>query len=248
MPFFILSLIFQVALVMHIVKTGRNTMWIWIVMILPLAGAIAYLLIEVLPNMGQSNRGKKAAQKVSSVLHPNRNLNQALNKMQRSDTIENRMNVANELLNKHQFEEASQLFKQCLSGLYVNDPYIMLGLAKAQFGNKHLAEAKNTLENLIANNPNFKDSSGHLLFARCLEGLGQTAAAEHEYEALRQYYAGPEAKYRYAVFCIHNDKPDLAQEILNEILLDAKNGGHQYHTMHSEWVRQTQAKLAELKA
>ncbi|PCK07520.1 MAG: hypothetical protein COA42_13985 [Alteromonadaceae bacterium] len=31
MPLFILSLLFQVGFVIHIIKTGRSTTWIWIV-------------------------------------------------------------------------------------------------------------------------------------------------------------------------------------------------------------------------
>ncbi len=51
MPILILSAILQVALVVHIIKTGRSTTWIWIVVMLPLAGSIAYLLLEVLPDL-----------------------------------------------------------------------------------------------------------------------------------------------------------------------------------------------------
>jgi hypothetical protein len=246
MPFFIISLIFQVALVVHIVKTGRNTMWIWIVIMLPLAGSIAYLLIEVLPSLGQSRTGRSAVRKVTSTLNPNRDLQQALNEFERSDTIENKMKLANELLVKEQFEKARELLSSCLSGIYQTDPYIMLGLAKAQFGCKQIAQAKSTLDGLIEHNPDFKDHGGHLLYARCLEGLEDYAAASHEYDALRLYYAGPEAKYRYAILCIKMDKHALAKELFDEILLDAKNGGHHYNNMHREWISQTKAQRQAL--
>ena len=49
MPLFILSILIQVALVIHIVKTGRSTTWIWIVVMLPVAGSIAYFVLEGLP-------------------------------------------------------------------------------------------------------------------------------------------------------------------------------------------------------
>lgn len=248
MPFFLLSLIFQVALVVHIVKTGRNTMWIWIVIMLPLAGAVAYLLIEVLPGLGQSRTGRKAVRTVSSALDPNRDLRLAQSQFERSDTIENKMKLANELLNKQEFEQALELFSTCLNGLYQTDPYIMLGLAKAQFGCKQFAEAKTTLDTLIEHNPDFKDHSGHLLYARCLEGLDNNNAACEEYATLRQYYPGPEAKYRYGLLCMKMDKPALAKELFDEILLDAKNGGPHYNKVHKEWINQTEVQCQSLKA
>lgn len=247
MPFFLLSIVFQVALVIHIVKTGRNTTWIWIVVMLPLAGSIAYLLIEVLPNLGRSRTGQRAARKITSTLTPNRDLNLAQSQFERSDTVDNKMKLANELLNKEQFAQARDMFNDCLTGLYRTDPYIMLGLAKAQFGCGQIAEAKITLDQLIEHNPDFKDHSGHLLYARCLEGLNQNDAACHEYETLRQYYAGPEAKLRYALLSIKLAKQTLAVELLDEILLDAKNGGPHYNNMHKEWVSQAKAQRQALK-
>ena len=78
MPFFILSLVLEVALIIHIVKTGRNTTWIWIVLMLPLAGSIAYLIIEVLPGLTGSKTGRKAAKKISTTVNPNRDLKKAV--------------------------------------------------------------------------------------------------------------------------------------------------------------------------
>lgn len=247
MPFFLLSIIFQVALVIHIVKTGRNTMWIWIVVVLPLAGSIAYLLIEVLPSLSKSSTGQTAVRRVSSTFNPNRDLKLVQDQFERNDTIDNKMKLANELLNKQEFEQARDLFSACLTGLYITDPYIMLGLAKAQFACAQIAEAKTTLDQLIEHNPNFKDHSGHLLYARCLEGLDNNDEAAHEYQTLCQYYAGPEAKYRYALLCIKMDKPIIAKELFDEILLDAKNGGPHYNSVHKEWISQTKAQYQALK-
>ena len=74
MPLFILSIIMQVALVLHIVKTGRNTTWIWIVVMLPLAGSIAYLVVELLPDFFGSRAGRNATRSIPKVVNPNREL------------------------------------------------------------------------------------------------------------------------------------------------------------------------------
>jgi hypothetical protein len=49
MLFYILPILIQVGLVVHVIKTGRNTIWIWVLVLLPGVGSLAYLVVEVLP-------------------------------------------------------------------------------------------------------------------------------------------------------------------------------------------------------
>ncbi|HEY4645959.1 MAG TPA: hypothetical protein VIH25_06725 [Steroidobacteraceae bacterium] len=56
MPLLILSLAIQVLLIVHAIRTKRNSLWIWALALLPLAGPIAYLIVEVLPELARSWR------------------------------------------------------------------------------------------------------------------------------------------------------------------------------------------------
>jgi hypothetical protein len=47
----ILSYLVQAALIVHVIKTGRNQLWIWVLLLLPGAGPIAYVAVELLPSM-----------------------------------------------------------------------------------------------------------------------------------------------------------------------------------------------------
>ena len=58
MLFLILSLIIQVGLIVHIVKTGRGMMWVFIVLFFPLVGALAYFIVEILPELPKTPVGK----------------------------------------------------------------------------------------------------------------------------------------------------------------------------------------------
>jgi hypothetical protein len=202
MPFFVLSIILQVALVLHIVKTGRNTMWIWIVVMLPFAGSVAYLIVEVMPGLLGSRSGRHAVRKISKVVNPNKDLNEALGNFEVLDSIENSMRLADEFLNKQMYSEAKQLYEKCLKGVHKTDPVIMHGLAQSEFGLGSFQVTKDILDNLISLNPEFKNPDAHLLYAKTLESLGDFDGASHEYEALCQYYSGPEAKYRYYLLSI----------------------------------------------
>ncbi len=71
-----------------------------------------------------------------------------------------------------------------MTGIYSHEPLLMLGLAKAQFAKGQIGETRQTLDELIANNPDFKSPEGHLLYARALQGEGNVDKALSEYKAL----------------------------------------------------------------
>ena len=98
MPLFILSILLQIALVVHIVRTGRNTTWIWIVVMLPLAGSVAYFLLEVLPDLMKSATGRSVSRKLSKSTDPVKDLKEAISDYSVTDTIESSMNLAGEFL------------------------------------------------------------------------------------------------------------------------------------------------------
>ena len=132
MPLFIVSILVQVALVVHVVKTGRNTIWIWIVVMLPLAGSIAYLILEVLPGL---NSGK-AGRKMRAVVNPNRDIHAASKQYAISDTAENTKRLAQEHFDKGNFAEAKQLFEKSLSGPFATDLSPFLSSFSHTFQNK----------------------------------------------------------------------------------------------------------------
>ena len=48
---FIVSLLIQAGFIIHVIKTGRNQLWIWVLIIpgLAFAGILAYIVVEILP-------------------------------------------------------------------------------------------------------------------------------------------------------------------------------------------------------
>lgn len=245
MPFFLLSLVLQVCLVLHVVKTGRNTTWLWIVILLPLAGSIAYLVVEVLPDFLGGRMGRSASRKVGALINPNKDLNEALKNYEISSSTENAIRLAQAYLEKGMHAEAKQLFEKSLTGLHKIDPNFMFGLARAQFGLGEFENCKQTLDELIKLNPDYKNEEAHLLYARTLETLERFEEATHEYETLCKYFTGPEAKYRFALMCKQLGKIEQAQKLLADILFLARTSGNHYNILHKEWIQlaKTESKI-----
>jgi hypothetical protein len=111
MPIFALSILIQVALVIHILKTGRNTTWIWVVVMLPLAGSIAYLVLELLLDFAGTRTGRKTRQKIQTIVNPDKEIKDAAFDYSIANTIENTSRLAEGLINKGLFNEAGIFMK-----------------------------------------------------------------------------------------------------------------------------------------
>ncbi|MGQ8366686.1 tetratricopeptide repeat protein [Glaciecola sp. 1036] len=244
MPFFILSILIQVALVIHVVKTGRNTTWIWIVVMLPVAGSIAYFILEVLPELTNSRAGRNAGRKVGAVINPNKGFNQAAHNFSVSGTVDNTKRLADECMAKGLYSDAKTLYEKCLVGIHAKDPSAMVGLANAEFMLGHYAKTKTLLDDLIASNPNYKNQDAHLLYARTLEALDEVTGALHEYEVLHDYFSGPEASFYYALFLKKQNQKETANEIFSQIINKAKMSGKHYSSLHKDILKRAKNELA----
>jgi hypothetical protein len=236
MPFFILGLLIDVLLVIHVLKTGRNTIWIWVVVMLPMAGPIAYLIIEVLPEFSRSRTARRAMSSAKKAIDPTRDLRHAHLRLRITDSIDSRRRVADELCNAGNYAEAVDYYRQALVGLYEHDPHLLLGMARAQFELDDPTHARETLDRLIKENPNFKSSDGHLLYARALEAEGNISKASDEFATLAKYYPGAEARYRYAALLRKTGDTQAARDVLTQLLNDAEVATKHYRKAQSEWL------------
>lgn len=242
-PILIVSLLIQVGLIIHCIKTGRNTIWIWVLALLSYAGAIAYIAVEIVPGIFGSRTAKRAARGVSRTLNPGQNLRRYESEAKHSGGVANRQRYAEELLRQGQAREAVEVYRQTLTGLYERDPNLMLGLARAQFAAGEAAASRATLDALIAANPDFKSQDGHLLYARALEAEGNAARALEEYTVLAGYYAGAEARVRYASLLKAQGQNEQARQVLNELLEHARHAPRHYRKVQAEWLSQAEREL-----
>ncbi len=236
MIYWLLPILFQVALVIHILKTGRNTLWIWLVIFVPLIGGIAYFAVEILPELLGTRTAKRAASGLRKTVDPHRDLREASQKLAVNDSVDSRRKVADQLFERGRYDEAIEHYRAAMTGIYSHEPLLMLGLAKSQFAKSQISEARQTLDELIANNPDFKSPEGHLLYARALEAEGNVDKALGEYKALSKYYSGAEAMYRYASLLKRQGQGEQGNAILKELLANSELAGAVFRKENREWL------------
>ena len=245
-PIFLTSLVVQVLLIVHCIRTGRNTIWIWVLALLSLPGAIAYVAVEIIPDLFRSRTAGRALRGVRRALDPEQQLRTYEAAAQRTGDVASRQRYAEELVRQGRSTQAVGVYHQALNGLYEHDPNLMLGLAQAQFAAGDAASARATLDALIARNAEFKSPDGHLLYARALEGEGNLDKALEEYAVVAGYYAGAEAPLRHAQLQARLGQRAAARETLAALLEHARLAPRHYRQAQEQWLAAARRELATL--
>jgi hypothetical protein len=236
-------IIIQVALIIHVVKTGRNQLWIWVLALLSLPGAIAYIAVEILPELFRSRTAQRTARGLRKAIDPGRDLRRYESEARVAGNVASRQRYAQELVRHQRYDEAIGQYREALTGLYEHDPNLMLGLAQAQFGKGDASAARATLDELIQHNPDFRSPAGHLLYARALEAEGNLPKALEEYAVLAPSYPGAEASVRYAQLLHAQGRRAEAQKVARELLEQARIAPGHYRRAQRPWLDAAQRLL-----
>lgn len=243
MPFLGLSMIIGLIAIVHVIKTGRSQLWIMVLLAIPVFGAAAYFIVEVLPELRSGRSGQNVSRSVDKVFNPNRSFEDAKREYEISNTVENACNLADAYFLKGQYSEASVLYRGALTGLNANNPDILNKLASSEFELGDFSNSRSVLDQLIKHNPQYKNQDAHLLYARSLQELDETAAANEEYEALVKYYTGPEPAVRFGLFLEAQGDVLRAKTLFSEVVKKSELSPAHYRKMHSQWINQAVSKL-----
>ncbi|MFZ0266356.1 hypothetical protein [Caulobacter sp.] len=212
-----LSLIFSIALCVHVVRTGQQMYWLMIILLFQPLGGLVYLIAIIAPAFLGGAKAQKARQTARQVLDPQREYREAGKAVEDAPTVTNRtrLAVAASGLGKH--AEAERLYAEALQGLYADDPQLLLGRANALIELDRAAEALPLLESLSAQSPAARTPNVALAMGRAYHALGRDAEADTALRWAAAHLPGFEGMARYAVFLARTGREDQARETLAEI-------------------------------
>jgi hypothetical protein len=236
MPAIPLVVVLQIIAVVHLFRTGRDMRWLWLIILAPVIGAIAYFIVEVLPSLQNSPGARRALRRAKNAIDPGRDLRENALNYERSQNVETASKLAEELTKAGRHAEAIQVCNAARTGLFEADPKILLSLSRAQFAAGDYAAAIATLDYLREKNPGFRSADGHLVYARALEETGATQRALDEYVALANYYPGAEARVRQAMLHKKLGETARAAELFASVLKDARLAPKHFRTSQREWI------------
>jgi len=220
----------------HAIRTGQDKYWLFILFAFPGIGSLVYALTIWLPDARRSPQGQMMMRGARQLLDPTRELRAAQEAMEVSATPANRLRLADALLGAGRASEAVVQYQAVLSGIYADDPQVRIHLARALVEAGQPLPARELLDKLIAEQPKLKSPEGHLVYARSAAAAGDRARAREEFESLVSYYAGLEARARYAeVLLAWQDSSRLAS-LLEETRKISKRMPGGAREINKEWL------------
>jgi hypothetical protein len=244
MPALVLVVGLQLLCAAHVIRTGRPSQWLFIILALPLAGCLAYFFVEILPELGHSRAARQAVRDIGAVIDPERELRELAERAAKADTVANRAALAEECLRLGRAADAKRLYQSCLTGLHATDHALMLGLARAQSALGEHGEACETLDRLRAAHPGLDCPEGHLLYARSKEQQGELEQALIEYAALAEYHPGEEARCRLALLLQKTGRVAEARGLFEQVVRSVEQASKLYYRAQRDWYEVARRNLA----
>lgn len=217
LPAFGLTYLIAIALCVHVVRTGREMYWIFIMLAFHPLGALVYFVANVLPEFIGGSTARRIGQAAQHALDPEREYRTAKQAVEDTATVGNRMRLAAAAAALGRFDEAERLYGEAAAGIHSDDPALLLGRARALIELHRAADALPLLDRLGEQGEVGRTAPAALALGRAYHALGRTAEADTAYQWAAGRLPGLEGLARYTVFLAEMGRREEAQEALTEI-------------------------------
>jgi len=231
-----LHVLIAIFFAIHVIRTGQDRYWLFVLFAFPLLGSLVYGIAIWLPMVRHSRQGRQVVSGVQRLLDPSKELRAAQDALDISATPNARLRLADALRNAGRASEAVAQYHEVLTGIYAKDPQIRVHLAAALLDAGKATDARAELEQLIAEQPNFKSPEGHLIYARAVAATGDRPKAREEFETLVGYYAGLEARARYAELLLEWGDLARCRQLMDESMKIAQRMPGGARAINRDWL------------
>lgn len=247
MIYFIASVCLQIVCALHVIRSGRNQIWLLFIFLFSLLGCFAYVMLEVLPQHWNNRHIRTARTQVVGKVDPERGVRDALRALDMADTAANHIALGDAQAERHRYVEAEAAYRKALSLGPSNDWGTQVKLAGVLFERGASAEALRLLEAAPELSRGSEWDRRALLRARILADLNRSAEARTLFEDVVERVAGEEARCHYAAFLLQQGDTRRAQAILEEVERRAKRMDRTQRASQADMYRWAGERLAELR-
>ncbi len=231
----VLNYLVAITFAVHAVRNRQQMYWVFILLMFPVLGSLVYFFYAIFPTLGVERHAVSMGRSLLKAVDPDRDMRVRIDEVALCGSMENKIALAEECMNRAFYHDAAKLYHDAMSGMYANDPLLGHGLGTALFALENYTEAKDAFTHVLEKSPNFKAGETRLYLARALEQLNEQEAALTHYEQLRNY-AGEEARCREALLLQKLGRHAEAQRLFEETLLAARRSPAYYRRVQAEWI------------
>jgi hypothetical protein len=231
------GLILQAVAILHFVRRRPDTYWLWIILIGGGLGALAYIALEVLPDVGLL-RG-------SVRVFPRR---RRIRELQRiildNPAVGNLEELADLYLEDGQFAQARELYDKVITPRTTSlDPFYRRALAAIEMGDFQPAVAD--LSRVVETNPKYDFHRAAGLLAHACAQTGHPDRAEAWFQQATALSTLSETYCNYAAFLLTQSQPAEAREWAQRVLAKKPTMPGYLRRRERPWFRRAKAILKQ---
>lgn len=237
--YFIIAL--QIFCFYHIYKNRNPYYWIFLILFLPLIGAIIYLLKYVIITSDKDKMQKE----ITQVINPAKKTKDLERKLQFSDTYANRIELADAYYDNKNFVSAISNYKISLEDTVQEDLYAQQKLILSYYQLHNYENVLKHSENIL-NKSEFIGSKQQFCYGMALKEVGKMEEAEHQLKQINKPYSNYTQRLELAKFYLETKKINEGKSLLEEISEESKNMTKPNRRIYSATIAEVERLLKSL--
>jgi hypothetical protein len=228
----------QLALMVHVFRTGRPYWWFLVLLVAPGIGALVYVLVEILPEMRGSRLGVGWKPRAWRIRELRRELEE-------TETVKLRLALAEELLAAEQTEEACAVAEAALQGVFREDPHTLAAVAHHRLECGRVAEALEAIDKINIKADRMLAQDVALLRGRALLLSGRHEEAQTALRSIVGTYVGEEPRYFLGVSLQQSGATEEARALWHDIRKRFRRAGRGWRRTEKRWFKLAGERLKE---
>ena len=234
------NFILQGIAIVHFIRRRPDTYWLYIILIGGSLGAIVYIFVEVLPDLGLLRGTLK-------VFPRRRRIRELEAIVLDNPSAGNYEELADLYLEEGKYERARDCYNKAISSRTDSpDPFYRRGLAEIELGD--FAAALPDLERVVAKDPKYDFYRASGLLSHTYAKLGQSEKAEALFQKTVQISTASETYLNYAGFLASQGRNAEAREWAQRVLAKKPTLPGYLKRRERPWFRRAKGLLKQLPA
>jgi hypothetical protein len=206
-------LLLQAFCVYHAYRNNAEQRWYWFILLFPVIGCLFYIYHSFYNRKSMQT----LAEGLREVVNSNYRIEQLEKNLRFSDTVTNRIRLADAYVEIGRHKDAIELYQNCLQGFMTDDPVIRTKLLQAHFSNRDYAAAVGYGDSLTREK-DFKHAAERISYAWSLHYNGNSTLAENVFQDMDRSFTNYQHRTEYCKFLIETKKTDDLKSKLSELL------------------------------
>jgi len=232
------GVLLQALAMVHFIRRRPDTIWLWIIIFLGPLGALVYIALEVVPDLGLLRQSLDA--------HNRRKRIRALQSLVlENPSVGNYEELGGLYLDEEQFAKARACYDKAISRMDYLDPIYRRGIAEIQLGDFPAAIAD--LQHVTSRDPKYDFNRAIALLAHAHGNHGDAAEADALFQRATEVSTLSETYLNYATFLASQNRIADARQWTERLLARKPSLPRYLQRRERPWFRKARALLKRLR-